>query len=109
MTDKKREGSGNFTDICPNPNGTPYSLWGLIAELKKNSGFAADFVDLLKQANNNNKGAIECLDGYLAPTTDELDGLGISASDLEAMKRCTESGSLVAAIAKQAAGQAPPR
>ena len=107
MTAKKTEKAGNFTNICPNPN-SPLSLWALIKKLELERDFASDFVDLLKNANNNDKGAIACLNGYLEPSTGELDDLGISASDLNSMKKCTESGSLVAAIAKKAAGQAPP-
>ena len=41
---------------CPNPKGK-YGLWGLVAELESDKGFAAFFTDLLKRANANEKGA----------------------------------------------------
>ena len=83
---------------CPNPKG-PYSLGGLVELLKNDKSFAQFFFTQLKNALNNDKGAIACVDSYLAPTTQELEDLGIPASQLEGMKRCTESGLLVLVIA----------
>ena len=107
MTAKKTEKAGNFTNICPNPN-SPFSLWALIKKLELERGFAVDFVDLLKMANNNDKAAIACLNGYLEPSTGELDDLGISASELEQHEEMHRVGIAGCSIAKKAAGQAPP-
>ena len=106
MTAKQTKKPTPLTGECPNPN-SPYTLWELIRELESNQVFADFFLGLIKRANNNEKGAIECVDSYLEPTTGELEGLGVPPSQVNSLKKCTESGLLVAAIAKQGAGQAP--
>ena len=95
----KKTGKKRFESWdCPNPKGQ-YSLGGLVALLKSDKAFAQFFTAKLKDALNSDKGAIESVDSYLAPTTQELENLGIPASQLEGMKRCTESGLLVLVIA----------
>ncbi len=84
---------------CPNPK-DPYSLGDLVALIKSDSTFAQFFFTQLKSALDNNKDAIACVDSYLAPTTRELEDLGIPASLVEPMQRCTDSGLLVLVIAK---------
>jgi len=108
MSEKKKEKPTATTlpGICPNP-GAPFSLWELIEKLQAEKGFAADFMDLLKLANNNEKGAIDCVNSLLEPSARELTDLGIPASQLDSFRKCTESGVLVAAIAEQAAGRSP--
>ena len=86
---------------CPNPQ-KAYSLWGLIGKLADKS-FATDFLDLLKSAEAGDQNAKDCVDWYLAPTTTELQSLGIPASDIPRMKKCTDSGLLVLVTAQQAA------
>jgi len=85
---------------CPNPEGKPYSLTQLLAKLQ-DKGFAADFFSLLKDAEANFPGAVDCVNSYFAPTTTELQNLGIPASKIPIMKRCTDSGLLVLVIASQ--------
>lgn len=84
---------------CPNPKGQ-YSLGDLVALIKSDETFAQFFFTLLKNALNNDKGAIDCVDSYLAPTTQELEELGIPTTKVESMRRCTDSGLLVLVIAK---------
>ena len=85
---------------CPNPEGKPYSLTQLLARLQE-KGFAADFFSLLKDAEANIPGASDCVNSYFAPTTTELQNLGIPASQIPMMKRCTDSGLLVLVTAQQ--------
>ncbi|MEY2504325.1 MAG: hypothetical protein QOG27_605 [Verrucomicrobiota bacterium] len=104
MAAKKKKKPVPTTWDCPNPR-SPYTLWELVRLLENDSEFADFFSQLLKSANNNEKGAIECVDSYLAPTTDELQALGIGASQWNSLRKCTESGLLVAVITQQAAGK----
>ena len=83
---------------CPNPNGKPYTLWQLVALLKRDRTLAQFFLDLSKRAEGNDPAAIDCVNSYLAPTDQELQDLGIAASEWVTLKRCTDSG--VLAIAK---------
>lgn len=87
---------------CPNPGneGRPYSLLEFVA-LLKDKAFAKFFFDLLKRAEANDKAAIDCVNSYLEPTEQELQDLGIPASRIESMRRCTESGLLVIVTAQQ--------
>jgi hypothetical protein len=87
---------------CSNPgnNGQPYTLTAFLP-LLKDRDFARDFLDLLKRAGQNEKGAIDCVNAYLAPTDKELADLGIPASQIEPMKKCTDSGLLVMVTAQQ--------
>lgn len=101
MAEYETEGKKTVSWECPNPREKPYNLWELVALLETDKTFAQFFFDQLKAANENDPGAIACLDSYLAPTTEELQGIGISASQVANMKRCTDSGLLVAAIAKK--------
>lgn len=89
-----RPGAG----ACPNPNGKPYTLWQLVALLKRDKTFAQFFLDLSKRAQENDSAAIACVNSYLAPTDQELQDLDIPASDWDTMRKCTDSGLL--AIAK---------
>ena len=98
---KPRKKKRNVTWGCPNPE-KAFDLDTLVSMLQDpSSGFAAFFFSKFKEAMNNNLAAIACIESYLAPTTDELTGLGITSSGVGAKKRCTESGLLVAVIAKQ--------
>jgi hypothetical protein len=83
---------------CPNPNGKPYTLWQLVALLKRDKTFAQFFLDLTKRAQDNDSAAIACVNSYVAPTDQELQDLGIAASEWGTMRKCTDSGLL--AIAK---------
>ena len=83
---------------CPNPNGKPYTLWQLVALLKRDKTFAQFFLDLSKRAQENDSAAIACVNSYVAPTDQELQDLGIPTSEWGIMKSCTDSGLL--AIAK---------
>jgi hypothetical protein len=87
---------------CPNPKGQ-YSLAGLVGLIKSDKTFAQFFFTQLKNALNNDKGAIACVDSYLAPTTQELEDLGIPTTKVESMRRCTDSGLLVLVITKDSA------
>jgi hypothetical protein len=89
---------------CPNPGneGRPYNLTDFLVILK-NKDFAKDFLALLKRAELNEKGAIDCVNSYLAPTIPELESLGIAASQIENFRRCTDSGLLVMVPAQQSA------
>ena len=106
MTSKKKRKPSATTWDCPNSQ-APYTLWGLVRLLESDRDFAEFFADLLKKANNNEKGAIECVDSYLEPTTAELEALGIGASQWNSLRKCTESGLLVAVVAGQATGKVP--
>ena len=45
--------------------------------------------------------AIDCVNSYLEPTDEELQDLGIPASEIDSMRRCTDSGLLVIVTAQQ--------
>lgn len=98
-TEKTRQAS--VVD-CPNPGneGRPYNLTDFLV-LLKDKDFARSFLDLLKRAWENEKGAIDCVNSYLAPTVQELEDLGIPASQIESMRKCTDSGLLVMVTAQQ--------
>ncbi len=85
---------------CPNPEGKPYSLSELLGKLQE-KGFASEFFSLLKNAEAKVPGAAECVDSYFEPTTAELQTLGIPASQIPSMRKCTDSGLLVLVIAHQ--------
>jgi hypothetical protein len=85
---------------CPNQS-PPYSLWALVHLIETDLAFGHFFFAQLKLALANNAAAIACVDSYLAPTTLELQDLGIPASQIEGMRRCTDSGLLILVIAKQ--------
>jgi hypothetical protein len=99
MAKKKKVKPTTLPGICTNP-GRPLGLWDFIARLQSDKGFAADFVDLVKLANNNDQGAIDCVNALLAPRPEELTGLGVPLSQVDSFRKCTESGLLVAAIAR---------
>lgn len=99
---KKKKKKKFVLGECPNQSndGKPYSLLQLVA-LLKDKAFAQFFFDLLKSAEANDTAAIACVNSYLAPTEKELRDLGIPASQIDSMRRCTESGLLVLVIAQQ--------
>jgi hypothetical protein len=104
MATKNTEKASARDWVCQNPKGA-YTLWEIVALLKSDRSFAQFSVALLKSANNNEKGAIACVDSYLEPTTGELEDLGIPASQWNSLRKCTDSGLLVAAIALESTGQ----
>ena len=98
---KTTSGKKKLTGLpCPNPD-KAYSLWGLVGKLVADKGFAQDFLDLLKEAEQGVPGASDCVDTYLTPETSELQNLGIAANDIPRMKKCTDSGLLVLVTAAQ--------
>ena len=102
MAKKKAAKKKRAVVDCPNPGneGRPYNLTDFLI-LLKDKDFASSFLDLLKRAEANEKGAIECVNSYLAPTVQELEDLGIPASQIESMRKCTDSGLLVIVTAQQ--------
>jgi hypothetical protein len=102
---KKRKKKKQAVWDCVNPGnpgngGEPYTLAEILVPLK-DADFAKFFFDLIKRAQANEKGAIDCVNAYLEPTTQELQNLGIPASQIDSMRRCTDSGLLVLVIAQQ--------
>lgn len=102
---KKRRKKKQTVWDCVNPGnphnaGQPYTLTEILVELK-NEDFAKFLFDLIKRAQGNHKDAINCLNSYLEPTENELENLGIPASEIDSMRRCTDSGLLVLVIAQQ--------
>lgn len=85
---------------CPNPK-SPYSLGALVQLLQTDLAFGQFFFPQLKLALGNNDAAIACVNSYLAPTTQELQDLGIPASQIDSMRKCTDSGLLVLVTANQ--------
>jgi hypothetical protein len=87
---------------CPNQSndGKPYKLWEFLP-LLKDKVFARFFLDLLKRAEENEQDAIACVNSYLEPSEQELQDLGIPASQWGSLRRCTDSGLLVVVTAKQ--------
>lgn len=105
MGTKNSSKKKNVVVDCSNPGnpangGQPYTLTEFLP-LLKDRDFARDFLALLKSAGENQKGAIDCVNAYLAPTGDELAALGVPASQIEPMKKCTDSGLLVMVTAQQ--------
>lgn len=85
---------------CPNPK-APYGLWALVQLIETDLAFGQFFFAQLKLALGNNEAAIACVDSYLAPTKQELQDLGIPASQNPSMRSCTDSSLLVLVITKQ--------
>ena len=85
---------------CPNPRGKPYTLWELVRLLADRT-FAQFFMEKLRRAEESDRNAIDCVNSYLEPTEQELQDLGIPASQWASMKRCTDSGLLVLVTAQQ--------
>jgi len=102
---KKRK-KKNVNWGCPNP-GRSYTLWALVNLLQTDSDFAGFFFPKLKDALDNDPNAITCVESYLAPTDDELTELGIPMSQVGSHKRCTDSGLLVAVVAKEYSSRFP--
>jgi hypothetical protein len=98
----KKKKKGNVDWECPNPK-DPYTLWGLVELLESNSDFAGFFFDKLRDALDNKQSAIDCVESYLAPTAEELMELGVPLSGVGSHRKCTDSGLLVAVVAKQSA------
>jgi hypothetical protein len=97
---KRRRRKPTLVGGCPNPRGRPYSLWEFLP-LLADRAFARFFLDLLKRAEASDKDAIACVDSYLEPTDQDLQDLGIPASQWGSMRRCTDSGLLVLVSAQQ--------
>jgi hypothetical protein len=97
---KKKKKKKNVTWACPNP-GRSFTLWTLVDMLENQPDFAEFFFPKLKDALDNDPHAITCVESYLAPTDQELIDLGIPMSQVGSHKRCTDSGLLVAVVAKQ--------
>jgi hypothetical protein len=102
---KRRKKKKQTVWDCANPGnpdngGQPYTLTEILVPLK-DEDFAKFFFNLIKRAQANEKGAIDCVNAYLAPTVPELQNLGIAASQIDSMRRCTDSGLLVLVIAQQ--------
>jgi hypothetical protein len=82
---------------CPNPSKEKYTVTTLNQKLKSDTAFAAFFSANLKLALAGDAQAIACVDSYYQPTDSELQSLGIPSSQWSVMRKCTDSGSLVAA------------
>ena len=83
---------------CPNPSREKYTVSTLNQKLKSDSAFAAFFAVQLKLALAGDRDAIACVDSYYEPSDSEMQSLGIPSSKWSVMRKCTESGSLVAPI-----------
>lgn len=97
-TDEKKNPAATWE--CPNPK-EKYNLWDLVKLLESDRTFAQFFFNLVKRANENDRDAIACVDSYFEPTREELQELGIPASQIDSMRRCTDSGSLVLVVARE--------
>lgn len=86
---------------CLNPRGKPYSLGEIVALLQTDKTFAQFFFELLKRAEAGHPDANDCLNSYLEPTDRELQDLGVPESRWSTLRKCTDSGLLVAVIAQQ--------
>jgi hypothetical protein len=100
MATKKTKRRKPAVRDCSNAPNTPYPLWEFLP-LLQDKAFAQFFLDLLKRAESNDKAAIDCVNAYLGPTELELQNLGIPASQIDSMRRCTDSGLLVMVTAHQ--------
>ena len=87
---------------CPNPD-KPYTLWELIDKVEKDPVFAQFFAAQIVSANAGNYEALLCVESYLQPTTEDLQGLGIHVSQWGSMRKCTDVGLLVLVTCKQKA------
>jgi hypothetical protein len=83
---------------CPNPSREKYTVNTLNQKLKSDDAFAAFFAAKLKLALAGDREAIACVDSYYEPSDSEMQSLGIPSSQWSVMRKCTDSGSLVAPI-----------
>ncbi|MFZ1218789.1 MAG: hypothetical protein WAO00_05810 [Chthoniobacterales bacterium] len=86
---------------CPNPSREKYTVNTLNQKLKSDSAFAAFFSAKLKLALAGDREAIACVDSYYEPSDSELQSLGIPSSQWSVMRKCTDSGSLVATTGEE--------
>lgn len=101
MAEYETEKKGAASWVCPNPRGKPYSLGEVVALLETDKTFAKFFFELLKSAEGSDGGANDCLNQYLEPTDRELQNLGVPESRWSTLRKCTDSGLLVAVIAEE--------
>lgn len=87
---------------CPNRgnDGKPFSLLQIV-DMLRDRAFAQFFFELVKRAEGGDPEATDCLNSYLEPTDRELQNLGVPESRWGSLKKCTDSGLLVAVIAQQ--------
>jgi len=90
---------------CPN-TGEKYTVNTLNRKLKSDSAFAAFFSAQMKLAVAGDKEAQACIDSYYEPSDSEMQSLGIPSSDWSVMRKCTDSGSLLAPIAGEGTSEA---
>ncbi len=84
---------------CPNPNPPAMTLTQFISRIKSDPTFLADFKSTLDSAGANDKAARDCIESYLKPTEQELEGFGVPNANVLPARFCTESGKLALILA----------
>ena len=79
----------NGTNYPTNP-GSPKDLTELIRLIEANGEFARGFAEAVRDANQNDQYAIDCVESWLEPSENELTKYGISASRRGGLSRCTD-------------------
>lgn len=74
----------------PTNPGPPKDLTALIRLIEEGGSFATEFAQAVKDANENNQDAINCVESWLDPSEDELIKYGIDASRRGPLSRCTD-------------------
>ena len=83
---------------CPNPSSQKFTVKTCKEKLQADAEFAAFFAGKVKLALAGDQEAIACVDSYFEPSDSEMQSLGIPSSQWSMMRKCTDSGSLVAPI-----------
>ena len=86
---------------CPKDPKGPYSLWEVVNLIQNDKDFAEFFAAKVVAANGGDLNAAACVESYLEPTNEDLQGLGIHESQWGSMRKCTDVALLILVIAKQ--------
>ena len=78
-------------DGYPTTSGPPKDLTALISLIEQGGDFAKQFAQAVRDANENNQEAINCVESWLDPTDDELIKYGVCASRRAGLRHCTDN------------------
>jgi hypothetical protein len=83
----------------PEPD-EPYSMAELIEKLKNDPAFLKDFAVELGRAIKGDTVSRKWIEAFYEPSEDELKGLGVPEPQWGSASKCTDSGALLIAVAR---------
>jgi hypothetical protein len=82
------------------PPDKPYSMAELIEKLKDDPAFLEEFAEKLHGAIKGHTPSRKWVEAFYEPTEDELESLGVAESQWGSASKCTDSGALLIAVAR---------